>query len=176
MLSNNSKARRVKEVIELICSQNWSFNDFLIAFYSTDDTSIATQQGRCLTKSDRARFTPEELLGLWFEHCPPGSQGYLEHVVVDRASRVITKEADKACTSKSLCNPTTSVASDDLDENFLLSKLETEYPGTLPHLWSLLNTVITSSNWSEQQKQQAAASKEMRAKFVGFLPGCDPTS
>ena len=176
MPGSDSKAHRVKEVTELIRSQNWSFNDFLIAFYSSDDISIATQRGRCLTKSDGARFTPEELLDLWVDHCPAGSQPYLEHVIVDRASRIITKETDRACASKSLSVPTTSVTADDLDENFLLPKLEAEYIGILPHLWFLLNAVITSSNRSEQQKHQAAASKEVRAKFVEFSLGWDLAS
>lgn len=176
MSGNDFKARKVKEVTNLIRSQSWSFNDFLIAFYSSSDTSIATQRGSCLTNADGARFAPEELLGLWFDHCPSGSQRYLEHVVIDRASRIIVKEADKACALKSLSVSTTSVEADDLDEDFLLSKLETEYTGTLPHLWYLLNAVIASSNRSEQQKQQVAASKETRAAFVEFLLGRSPVS
>ena len=172
MLGNDSKACKVKEVTNLVRSQSWSFNDFLIAFYSSGDTSIATQRGSCLTKNDGARFAPEELLGLWFDHCPLGSQDYLEHVIVDRASRIIVKETDKACALKSLSVSTTSVEADDLDEDFLLSKLETEYTGTLPHLWHLLNTIVTSSNRSEQQKQQVAASKETRAAFVESPLSC----
>ena len=163
---NDSKTHRVKEVTELIRSQNWSFNDFLIAFYSSDDTSIASQRGRCLTKVDGARFTPEELLDLWLANCPSGSQSYLEHVIVDRASRIIIKETNRACALKSLSVSTTSVKADDVDEHFLLSKLETVYTATLPCLWFLLNAIITSPNRSEQQKQEAAASKETRARFV----------
>lgn len=119
-----------------------------------------------MTKNDGARFTPEELIDLWLEHCPTRSQGHLEHVIIDRASRIITKETDKACALKSLCISTTSVTADDVDDNFLLSKLETTYTEILPHLWFFLSAVITSSNRSEQQKQQTGAGKEMRAKFV----------
>lgn len=176
MPSDDTKTRKVKEVTNLIRSQSWSFNDFLIAFYSSSDTSIATQRGSCLAKSDGARFAPEELLGLWFDHCPSGSQQYLEHVIVDRASQIIVKETDKACALKSLRVSTTSVEADDLDEDFLLPKLEIEYTGTLPHLWYLLNTIIASSNRSEQQKQQVAASKEMRAIFVESSLSCSPVS
>jgi len=174
MPGSDSKARKVKAVTDLIRSQSWSFNDFLIAFYSSGDASIATQQGSCLVKGDDTRFAPEELLGLWFDHCPSSSQSYLEHIIIDRASRIIVKEADKACALKSLSVSTTSVEADDLDKNFLLSKLETEYTGTLPHLWYLLNTVIASSNRSEQQKQQVAASKETRAAFVESSLGRSP--
>lgn len=166
MLSDSTKAHRVKEVTALIRSQNWTFNDFLIAFYSSRDDSIAAQRGSCLTKSDGARFAPEELIDLWFDRCPSGSRHDLENVIIDHACHIITKEANKACASKSLCISTTSVAAGDLDEGFLLSKLETEYTGMLPHLWFLLDAVITSRNRSEQQKQQAATGKEMRATFV----------
>jgi len=172
--TDNSKTRRVKETTEFIHSRNWSLNDFLISFYSSTDSSIAAQRGSCLTKSRETRFAPEELINLWFDHCPRSSLPYLEHVIVNRASKIIIKEADKACGLKSLSVPTTSVTADDLDESFLLSKLETEYTRTLPLLWFLLDAVITSSNRSEQQKQQAAAGKETRAKFVGCLSGCDP--
>ena len=174
--SNDSKTHRVKAVTELIRSQRWTFNDFLIAFYSSGDTSIATQRGRCLTNVDGAQFAPEELLDLWLKHCPLASQGYLEHVIVERTSHIITKETDKACALKSLHVSTTSVTADDLDEHFLLSKLETVYTTTLPLLWFLLNAIITSSNRSEQQKQQPAASKETRATFVESLLSCDPNS
>jgi len=170
--SDDSKTRRVKEVTDLIRSQNWSFNDFLIAFYSSNDPSIATQRGRCLTKTDGARFALEELVDLWLNHCPSSSQGYLEHVIVDRASRIIIKETDNACALKPLCVSTTSVTADDLDENFLLRKLEALYTTTLPLLWFLLNAIVISPNRSEQQKQQTAGSKETRAKFVESLFGC----
>jgi hypothetical protein len=171
---DTTKASRVKEVTELIHSQHWSFNDFLLTFYSSSDPSIVTQRGRCLTKSDGARFAPEELIDLWLDHCPANSRCFLEHVIVNRASHIITKEADKACTTKSLCVPATSITDDDLDEGFLLSKLETEYTTTLPLLWLFLYAIVTSANRSEQQKQQAAASKEMRAKFVSspFVTTC----
>lgn len=174
--SDEIKALRVKEVTELIRAQHWSFNDFLIAFYSSSDSSIVTQRGRCLTKSDGARFAPEELVSLWLDHCPPSSRSSLEHVIIDHASRIVTKETDKACAVKSLCVSTTSVTDDDLDEGFLLSKLETEYRSTLPLLWLFLYMIITSPNRSEQQKQQPAASKETRAKFVECLLSCDLAS
>lgn len=170
--TDNSKTRRVKEVTELIRSQKWSFNNFLIAFYSSSDASIASQRGRCLTKVDGARFAPEELLDLWLDGCPSSSQGYLERVIVDRASRIIIKETDKACALKSLSVSTTSVKADDVDEHFLLSKLESVYTATLPCLWFLLNAIVASSNRSEQQKQEAAASKEMRARFVESMLSC----
>jgi len=167
--NDDSKTLRVKEVTELIRSQNWSLNDFLIAFYSSNNTSVATQRGCYLTKSDGARFAPEELLRLWIEHCPPSSKGYLEHVIIDRASRIIIKETDNARASKSLSVSTKSVTAADLDEDFLLSKLETEYIGLLPHLWFLLNAIVTSANRSEQKKHQAVAGKEIKAQFVETL-------
>lgn len=174
--TRDSQARRIKEVTGFVRSQNWSLNDFLLAFYSSGDTSIATHRGRCLTKVDGARFAPEELVDLWLQHCPSGSQNYLEHVIVERASRIITKETDKACALKSLCVSTTSVKADDLDDQFLLSRLEPIYTTILPCLWFLLHAVITSSNRSEQQKQHAAAGKETRARFVKCLLGCNTAS
>lgn len=172
MPGNDSETNKVKAVTDLIASQKWSFNDFLIAFYSSGDASIATQRGTCLTKRDGSRFTPEELLDLWLEHSPSRSRPYLKHIIVDRASRIIIKETNKACGLKSLCISATSVEADDLDEDFVLSRLEAEYTGALPQLWYFLTTIITSSNRSEQQKQQVAASKETRAAFVECLLGC----
>lgn len=163
---DNSKTRRVKEITEFIRSRNWSLNDFLINFYSSTDCSIATQRGCCLTKGEGARFAPEELLNLWFDHCPQGSQSYLEHIIINRASKIIMKETQKACEKEFLQVPTTSLEADDLDTDFLLASLEGDYTETLPHLCSLLNTVITSKNRSEQRKGEAASSKEDRAKFV----------
>ena len=172
----DSRTRRVKEITEFIRSRNWSLNDFLVNFYSSTDSSITTQQGRCLTKSDEARFTPEELIDLWFEHCPQSSRPYLEHVIVDRASRVIVKETHKACQKETLQVPTTSLEADNLDEDFLLSGLEKEYFETLPLFCFLLNAIMLSKNRSEQRKGEVAASKEERAKFVEFSLSFNPIS
>ena len=141
---DDSKTRRVKEITEFIHSCNWSLNEFLINFYLSTDGSIATQRGCCLAKSDGARFAPEELVNLWFAHCPQSSRPYLEHVIVERAGKIIIKETQKACKKDSLQVPTTSLKADDLDKDFLLAKLEQEYTETLPHLCFLLNAIMTS--------------------------------
>ena len=168
--TDDSKTRRVKEITEFIHSRGWSLNEFLVNFYSSTDGSIATQRGCCLSKRDGARkFAPEELVNLWFAHCPQSSQPYLEHVIMDHASKIITRETRKACKKGSLQVPTTSLKADDLDEDFLLARLDQDYTETLPHLCSLLNAIITSKNRSEQQKGEAAISKGDRAKFVEFL-------
>jgi hypothetical protein len=166
--ADNSKTRRVKEITEFIHSRGWSLNGFLINFYSSTDSTVATQRGCCLAKSSGSRFAPEELVNLWFDHCPQSSRPYLERVIIDRASKIIIKETQKACEKESLQVPTTSLEADDLDEDFLLARLETDYAETLPHLCFLLNAVITSKNRSEQQKGEVASSKEDRAKFVEF--------
>ena len=165
---SRSDTSRVKEVASLISSQGWTFNDFLIAFYSSDDPFIAARRGSCLTKTSGARYAPERLLDLWLERCPPGSQEHLKHTIVGCASRIVIKETDKACGLKSLHVSTTSVTADDLDESFLLPKIEMEYARTLPHLWFFLDAIISSPNRSEQQKQELAESKEDRAKRVEF--------
>jgi hypothetical protein len=173
---DDSKTRRVKEITDYIHSHNWSLNEFLINFYSSKDGAIATQRGCCLARSDGARFAPEELINLWFKHCPRSSRPYLEHVIVEHASRIITKETEKACEKDSLQVPTTSLEADDLDKDFLLSKIEREYTTTLPLLCFLLNTVIMSMNRSEKQKGEAASSKEDRARFVEFSLNFNPAS
>lgn len=123
-----------------------------------------------MAKGDGCRFAPEELIDLWFEHCPANSRGYLEGVVIKQAGKIIIRETDKACKTDSLSVPTTKIEADDLDEEFLLSKLEGVYRETLPYLWLLLNTVVTSWNRSEKQKQEPSACKEDRARFVESLP------
>lgn len=166
---DDSKTRRVKETSTFIRSQGWSLNNFLIAFYSSQDPSVATHRGHCLAKSDGFRFAPEELIDLWFEHCPSNSQSYLESVVVDRAGKIIIRETDKACRLDSLCVPTTKLGADDLDQQFLLSKLEGVYTETLPYLWLLLNIIITSWNPSEKRKKEPSTCKQDRARFVESL-------
>ena len=94
---DNTGARGVKEVTELIHSQKWSFNDFLIVFYSSADKSIASQRGHCLTHSEGDRYTSDHLLDLWRENCPTNSRKYLDRVIVDHASRIIAEEANEAC-------------------------------------------------------------------------------
>lgn len=169
--TDDSKTRRVKEITAFIQSRSLSLNEFLIAFYSSQDLSISTQRGCCLAKSNGSRFAPEELIELWFEHCPQKSRSYLESVVINRAGKVIIRETDKACKMDSLCVPTTKLEADDLDEQFLLSKLEGIYTETLPHLWYLLNVIVTSWNNSEKRKQEECASKQSRARFVEFFLG-----
>lgn len=161
MQANDEK---LGKVIELIKLQNWSFNEFLIAFYSSHNTDIAIRRGHCLTKGNEAQYAPEHLLDLWLEHCPTSSRGYLERTIVDRASHIAIKEADKACAMKSLSVAATLVTDKHLDQDFLLSKLQAEYLETLPLLWFFLYSIVVSANRSEQQKQQTADSKEDRAR------------
>jgi hypothetical protein len=123
-----------------------------------------------LAKGDGCRFAPEELIDLWFEHCPVNSRSYLEGVIIKRAGNIIIGETDKACRMDALCVPTTKIEADDLDEEFLLPKLEGVYRETLPYLWLLLNTIVTSWNRSEKQKQEPSTCKESRARFVELLP------
>lgn len=167
--TDGSKTRRIKEIIAFIRSRNSSLNEFLIAFYSSQDPSISMQQGCCLAKGDGCPFAPEELIDLWFEHSPPNSRGYLEGAVVRRAGKILIRETDKACKLDSLSGPTTKIEADDPDEEFLLSKLEGVYRETLPCLWLLPNTIVTSWNRSEKQKQEPSACKENKAQFVGSL-------
>lgn len=164
--SDDPDTQRVKAITALICSYGWSLNDFLIAFYSSKDPSVARQRGSCLAKSDGARFAPEDLLNLWFKYCPLSSRGHLESAVMDRASKIIINEADKACNLDSLHIPMTQVEADDLDQEFLLAKLQTIYTETLPYLWLLLFTIITSWNRSEKKKGKPADCKEQRAIHV----------
>ena len=166
--TDDSKTRRVKEITTFIRSHGWSLNEFLEAFYSSQDPSISAQRGCCLAKSDGSRFAPEELIDLWFKHCPSNSRGYLESVIIDRAGRIIIRETNKACKLDSLCVPTTKLGADDLDQEFLLSKLEGVYTETLPHLWLLLNMVTTSWNYSEKRKKEASVGKQSRARFVEY--------
>lgn len=167
---DDSRTRRVKEITGFISNRNLSLNEFLLAFYSSQDTVISAHRGRCLTKSDGVRFAPEELMDLWLKHCPQKGLDYLESVIVDRASRVLVKETDKACKLGSLHVPTTKLTADDLDSDFLLPKLEKTYTETLPYLWLLLNTLITSWNSSEQRKGKSSRRKEDGVKYVEFLP------
>jgi len=154
-----------------------SLNDFLIAFYSSQDPSVSTQRGCCLAKVDGSRFAPEELVNLWFEHCPANSRGYLEGVVIKQAGKILIRETDKACKMDSLSVPTTKIEADDLDEKFLLAELEGVYRETLPYLWLLLSTIATSWNRSEKQKQEPSIRKESRARFVEpSLSFCCPFS
>ena len=169
------KTQRIKEITAFIHSHNLTLNEFLITFYSSQDPTISAQRGRCLVKGDGCRFAPEELIDLWFEHCPSNSHSYLEGVVIKQAGKIIIRETDRACKMDSLSVPTTRIEADDLDEGFLLSKLEGIYRETLPYLWLLLSTVITSWNRSEKQKQEPSACKENRARFVEFLLQFFPT-
>ena len=167
--ADDSKTRRVKEITAFIRSRNWSLNEFLIAFYSSEDSSISAQRGCCLAQNDGSRFAPEELIDLWFKHCPSNSQNYLEGVVIDRAGKILIRETDRACKLDSLRISTTDLKADDLDHNFALSKLESIYTVTLPYLWFLLDAIVTSWNRSEKQKKESSACKDNRARFVEFL-------
>ena len=169
VMASNSKAERVKEITSFIRSKDLTLNEFFIAFYSSQDPSISKQRGQCLTLRKGSQFAPEELIDLWLKHSPSKSRPYLEGVVVDRAGKIIIKETDRACQLDSLCVPTTKIEVDNLDEDFLLSKLEGVYRATLPYLWSLLNAVVTSLNRSEKRNDEPSTCKEARARFVAYL-------
>jgi hypothetical protein len=164
------RTQRVKEITAFIGSQNLSLNEFLITFYSSQDSSISRQHRSCLMWNDGTRFTPEELIDLWLEKCPSGSRSHLERIIVARAGNIIVREADRACKLDSLRVPTTRVDVDDLEDAFVLAKLEAIYCETLPCLWMLLDMVATSWNRSEKWRDEPTASKEKRAKHVEFLP------
>lgn len=166
--TENSQTWRVKEITEFIHSRNLSMNEFLIAFYSSEDPSISGHQGRCLAKRDGPHFAPEVLMDLWCQYCPPNSRSYLETAIVNHASKIIIKETNKACKLDSLCIPTTKLGANDLDQQFLLSQLEGIYVETLPHLWCLLTSVIISWNPSEKRKNEQSSHKQSRAVFVEF--------
>jgi len=68
-----------------------------------------------LAKSGGSRFAPEELIDLWFEHCPLNSQSYLESVVIKHTGAVIIRETDKACKLDSLRVPTTQLGANSTD-------------------------------------------------------------
>jgi len=166
---NDSRTQRVKDITAFIRSHNFSLNEFLIAFYSSEDPSISVQRGCCLAKSASGWFAPKELIDLWFEHCPPNSRDCLERAVINQAGKIITRETDKACELEPLRVPTTKLGADDLDQDFLLAKLERLYTETLPLLWLLLFTVVTSWNMSEKSKKESAACKERKGIYVEFL-------
>ena len=168
-MASDSKTQQVKEITAFIRSKDFTLNEFFIAFYSSQDPAISTLRGQCLALRKESKFAPEELIDLWLKHSPSKSRPYLEGVVVDRAGKIIIKETDRACQLDSLCVPTTKIEVDNLDENFLLSKLEGIYRATLPHLWRLLDSIVTSLNCSEKRNDEQSVCKETRARFVAFL-------
>ena len=170
MESEDSKTCRVKEITDFISRHNLTLNDFLISFYSLQDTLVSAHRGCCSTKSDGAQFAPEVLIDLWLKHCLLKSQDYLKSIIVDQASRILVKETNKACRLGSLHILTTKLTADDLNEDFLLSKLETTYTETPPLLWMLLTFLITLWNSSEQWRREPSACKEGRVKHIESLP------
>ena len=123
-----------------------------------------------MAKNEGTRFAPEELIDLWFEHCPPNSQSHLDEAIINRAGKIIISETDKACRVDSLRVPTTKIEADDLDEGFLMGKLEKIYSEAMPYLWLLLHSTITSWNHSERQKGKPSTRKLSGARNVESQP------
>jgi hypothetical protein len=172
--TSDAKTRRVKEVIG--CIRNLTLNEFLVAFFSSEDPSIARQRGCSLAVNEGSRFASEELIDLWFKHCPPNSWSCLKEAIINRAGKIIISETDEACKMDSLCVPTTKIEAGDLDEDFLMGKLEKVYLEVLPYLWLLLNAIITSWNHSEKQKGKPSARKLNGARNVESQPYSCPTT
>ncbi|TFY56499.1 hypothetical protein EVJ58_g7606 [Rhodofomes roseus] len=100
-MSQNSRLQRVNKiraVLQAVKENNWrSFNEFLLAFYTSQDEEIAKQAGRCIAHTDGKSFPPEQILDIWLATNNQDTKVALEQMVTRKAADVLVRESTRAC-------------------------------------------------------------------------------
>ena len=94
----SAQERRVKKINktrQAILDNKWhSVNEFLIAFYSSNDSAIVHHSARSLVYEEGKSFLPREMLNLWQNRCKLKPQ--FNQVVPEKAAEIVVTESSPA--------------------------------------------------------------------------------
>ncbi|KAH9917480.1 uncharacterized protein B0H18DRAFT_958331 [Fomitopsis serialis] len=162
-MSQLRRVEKIKTVLETIKEQRWtSVNDFLLAYYNSNDPDIAQQARRNIAYTDGKRFAPAQILDSWLESAHGETKHQLELMITHKAADILVKESTKACHDHKLKLASTKVDTAYLSTDFALSKLAAMYQAMLPCMWLLLMTVLTATNDYERKKKKEKRDKDSK--------------
>lgn len=170
--STSTKERRVqkiKHVLSAVSQAKWSsFNEFLLAFYTSEDSDVARQAGTCLGYKEGQSYAPERLLETWLMKTTGETNAHLKEVIVRKAGDILVRESDRALRDPELRLPSTETTIPRLTTDFGLNRLTAIYQTLLPCMWMLLVTLMTATNTYEQKFHREKLNKDARAAQVSL--------
>ncbi|KII93848.1 hypothetical protein PLICRDRAFT_171553 [Plicaturopsis crispa FD-325 SS-3] len=136
-----------------------SVNDFLLAFYTSQDAVVVQEAYQNLAFTNGKAFPPEKkILVAWLEHGHTGdSRRELHHAITRKTADVVVKESTAAYHKDALCLSSSDIDVQFLTADFGLNKIMDVYHTLLPCLWFLLAALLTAPNdyerWNGRKKQ-----------------------
>lgn len=160
--------QKIKNITHCIRQQgDWSVNDFLKAFYSSDDPDIVLQATQSLAFRSGKAFFPDSLLTLFRNRVSAGdSEKELNKTITRHCADIVVNESTKAYHHEKLRLSSSKVTIALLTTSFTLSMLAPLYRELLPCLWLLLFHLITAVNDYEMKVGHEKQDKESRASQV----------
>ncbi|KIM71540.1 hypothetical protein PILCRDRAFT_16981 [Piloderma croceum F 1598] len=161
----SSQARRVEKihgVTDALKTNGWrSVNDFLLAFYTSNDPIVSQQAQRNLSYTAGQSFAPEKILDAWLDHGPSGeSRDQLHLAITRKAAKIMIKETDKAYHQDELRISSSKLDIPYLTTEFGLKKMLVLYQTVLLCLWLLLSTILAAQNDYEKKTGREKEGKE----------------
>ena len=174
MSKPTSQTRRVEKingVLAAVKANNWtSLNDFLYAFYSSNDPDISRQAGTCIGYKEGRTYSPEKLLDIWMQRSTSDSKPHLKEVITKKAGAILVEESSKAISDPRLRVHSTGATIPRLTTDFGLGKLAEIYQSLLPCMWLLLSMVLMAENNYERKNHRPKQNKESRAFQASSVP------
>lgn len=168
-MSQLRRVEKIQAVLQAVKDHNWrSLNDFLLAYYSSNDAEIAQQAGRNIAYTEGKRFAPEQIIDSWLDTAHGETKRQLEMMLTRKAAGILVEESSRACHKPALKLPASKVETSYLSTDFALSKLATIYQTMLPCLWLLLMTLLTAPNDYERKHGKEKKGKDTRFPPVSF--------
>ena len=151
--SQDRRREKVKNVFATGRDNKWgSLNEFLFAFFSSEDKNISRQANTCLRYKHGQIYAPEKLLTIWLERTHGESRQYLQETITRNAADIMVKESDRAIRDERLRVSATGATIPRLSTpDFGLGRLAEVYQTLLPCMWMLLLALLTASNTYERK-------------------------
>lgn len=163
------RINKIKAVTKSV-KEHWpkgSFNDFLLAFYTSDDAAVSQHAAMTLRYDEGKDYSPAKILDAWFDRAPSqASKEQLNKIIMKKAADIAIKESTKACKSKDLQVASADIDIDRLTSNTALHQIKNVYQAVLPCLWLFLFAILTADNNYEKKKRVQKKNKEQIAERV----------
>ncbi|KAI0729034.1 hypothetical protein C8Q72DRAFT_794842 [Fomitopsis betulina] len=141
------RVHKICTVLQAMKENNWrSFNEFLLASYTSKDEEITKQARCCIAHTDGKSFPPEQILDTWLATNNQDTKVALEEMVTWKAADVLVRESTRACHEDKLKLTSAKVDTMYLATGSGLLKLAGIYETLLPCLWMLLVILLSAPN------------------------------
>lgn len=169
-MSQARRVQKIKGVLSAIDTYKWeSFNDFLLAFYTSKDQDVRHQASRSIAYTPGQRFAPETILDIWLDRATSDTKHHLHRIITERAANIMIAESTRACRHDALQVPSSKINIPYLSTDFGLKHLAAMYQTLLPCLWLLLTMLMTASNDYETKTGREKENKDSRASSVSAI-------